>query len=125
MIHALLGAAFVIAMALYTVSIWSHHTKVRRDSVAQMSGPVLTMFGTALALDTFATTFLCATAATEWKWNLHTISGTAALAIMAIHFVFSLAGFIQGGILAMTVNRLSPWAWCVWMISFISGLPIW
>jgi len=109
---------FVIAFALYTFVIWWHRLRAHA-----LHPWMAALFGIGLAADLLGTVLLCAASAASWTWTLHTASGLAALGIMASHFVWAVRAAKAGGSMERNFNRFSPWAWCIWIVSFISGIP--
>ncbi len=81
------------------------------------------IFSLGLAADMGGTFFVCVLAAKEWSFNLHTVSGLASLLIMAIHFAWALLAVEFGGKFGAYFDRFSVWAWSLWLVAFISGIP--
>jgi len=113
----ILELLFVGALILYTTVILSH--KFRKS----LSGWMVWVFGLALTADTAGTIFVCIVAAKRWIWNLHTISGLASLVIMAVHFVWALLAINKKWKFEVYFNRFSIWAWLLWLVAFVSGIP--
>jgi hypothetical protein len=84
----------------------------------------IVMFGTALAIDTSATAFVCIirTGASLWPNTIHATMGYLALVIMALHFTWALSSK-RGGLGQKYFHRWSPVAAVIWFIAFISGIP--
>ena len=115
--HAL-ELLFIVALILYSLVIWSHKFKKK------LSVWMVVLFGIALSADVSGTIFLCAAAAIKWRWNLHTISGLASILIMALHFIWAYLALRSKGVFERYFNYFSIWAWCLWVVSFISGIPM-
>jgi uncharacterized repeat protein (TIGR03987 family) len=110
---------FVIALLLYSVVIWTH--KINKELLYWM----MVAFGIAFFLDAFATVVVCANAKAGWTWNLHTITGLASLLIMGLHFVWAVGAYANVGKLGKYFDRYSVYAWVLWLVAFVSGIPIW
>lgn len=108
---------FVIALVLYSLAIWSHKFE------GKLRPWMVWVFGAGLLADIAGTVLLCVTAAEKWQFNLHAVSGFAALAIMALHFSWALFAIVSGGKFESYFNRFSVYAWCLWMVAFTSGMP--
>ncbi|KKU04870.1 MAG: hypothetical protein UX07_C0025G0011 [Parcubacteria group bacterium GW2011_GWA2_45_30] len=108
---------FVIALLLYSLSIWSH------KMTGKMHFWMLCIFGAGLAADILGTTLLCVINTARWQFTTHTISGFAALIIMALHFVWALRAVKIGGKFESYFNRYSVSAWFLWLFAFVSGIP--
>lgn len=108
---------FVAALLLYSLVIWSHQVK------KNLRVWMVWLFGIGLAADAGGTVFLCMAAASKWTFTLHTLSGAVSLLIMALHFVWALFSVMFGGRFQVYFNRFSVWAWLLWLVSFISGIP--
>ncbi len=70
------------------------------------------------------TFLLCVAAAHSWQWNTHSIAGLAALVIMAAHFGWYLLALFKSGKWAVSFHRWSVAAWAVWLVAFVSGIPV-
>ena len=109
---------FVIALIFYTIAILSH----KKMGVLKLW--MIVVFGIGLLADLSGTIFLCVLHSAGWVWNLHTISGLAALVIMFLHFVWALLSLLKKDQFEEKFNRYSVYAWCLWLISFMSGIPM-
>lgn len=109
---------FVVALILYTTAIWSH--KIKKEFRLWM----IWLFGFGLTADIAGTVFLCVAVSEKWIFNLHTVSGLLSLVIMAIHFLWALLAIKNRGKFELYFNRFSIKAWLLWLVAFISGIPI-
>lgn len=107
---------FFIALILYSVAIWS-------DRKAMELRPwMISVFALAVALDSLGTVLLCATATDALRVNVHTVTGMASLLIMLAHFLWAFTAYWKSDAAsAARFRRWSPWAWGLWMVSFLSG----
>lgn len=108
---------FVLALVLYTIVIWSHRFS------RKLYHWMVILFGIGLLADVSGTIFLCVVASTRWAWTLHTVSGLVSLLIMAAHFVWALMAIRLAGKSESYFNRFSLYAWSLWLIAFITGIP--
>lgn len=109
---------FVAALVLYSFVIWSH--KFGRKLDIWMVG----LFGLGVIADIGGTVLLCVSMTARWTWTLHTYSGLAALLIMALHFIWAVLAISKEGSWKTYFDRFSVFAWCLWVIAFISGMLI-
>ena len=107
---------FFLALCLYSFVIWMHTYR------AVFRTWMIWMFGIALAADMSGTVFLCIAPSAQWKLNLHTVTGFLSLLIMAVHFIWALMAVMIGGRFETYFQRYSIWAWCLWLVAFISGM---
>ena len=105
---------FIIALILYSVSIWAD------QFAGRLRGWMIISFGLGLSADAAGTVLLCSAAASRWHWNFHTVTGLASLAIMALHFAWALVALSDHRTAAM-FHRWSVAAWALWLCSFFSG----
>lgn len=113
-----LESLFVVALVLYTTVIWTHRIK------GNLKPWMVWTFGAGLTADTLGTVLLCGLAITNWSWSLHTVSGLLALVIMALHFAWALHAHLRGGAAAHHFHRFSLYAWVLWLVSFVTGIPV-
>lgn len=109
---------FVAALILYTLVIWVHRIQHR------LYGWMIWLFGAGLLADISGTIFLCAISAVSWKFTLHTVSGFVSLIIMALHFSWAFLAHAAHGKFEAYFNRFSVYAWLLWLVAFISGIPL-
>lgn len=108
---------FIAALILYTAAIAWHKVKVK------LSNKILFIFGTGLLCDILGTVFLCILHSEGWEWTFHSISGLAALIIMALHFAWALLAVSIKNKFEEPFNKYSVYAWLLWLSAFISGIP--
>ena len=108
---------FFIALLLYSFVIWLHQL------TKSFSPWMVWLFGIGLGADISGTVFLCVAAASKWTFTLHTISGLVSLLIMALHFGWALLSMMLGDKFETYFKRFSLFAWFLWLIAFVSGIP--
>ena len=108
---------FPAAALLYTIAIGGEQWR------KGLNGWIFVVFAVAWILDASATIFVCVIKPNAWTWSFHVFMGCLALGIMTTHFVWAISALrAQGGAL-LRFHYFAPWAWGVWMVSFISGIP--
>lgn len=112
------GLLFGLAAVLYLCAISAGFIQwgLRRWSVST--------FAVALAIDTFATVYVCIIRAkvSIWPETFHGAMGYLALFIMAVHFVWALFS-LRGGLSKKCFHWGSPFAAAIWIFAFVSGIP--
>ena len=108
---------FVLALALYTIVIWFHRF------TGKLYTWMVLLFGIGLLADISGTILLCITASERWMWTLHTVSGLISLLIMTVHFFWAVTAIRMAGKSEFYFNRFSIYAWSLWLIAFITGIP--
>ena len=61
--------------------------------------------------------------ATKTNLNIHTVCGFAALIIMFLHLIWAILALIKRGKAQELFSRFSVYAWAVWLVAFITGIP--
>lgn len=113
-----LESLFFVALILYSTAIWSHRLK------GTLLPWMVLIFGIAFTTDALGTILLCGRAAGGWEFTLHTVSGLISLIIMGFHFLWALRAKHRGGLFERRFHRYSPWAWGLWLVSFMTGILI-
>jgi len=104
------------ALAFYSAGVW------RAFFAGQLETSHVAFYWLGLLCD-FTGTELMRRLAGGLRWNLHTATGVAALALMLVHAVWAtrvLRGKQQPRLRAFP--RISIAVWVIWLIPFISGL---
>lgn len=109
---------FLVAFLLYGTVIIAHQVlkRINRWMVA--------LFGIGLVADFSATLVVCIVYGPSWQWNAHSISGLAALPIMASHFFWCRKARRGSDNAKKRFHRLSPFAGMFWVAVTVSGIPI-
>lgn len=79
----------------------------------------------------FITGFLCDLSGTTMMYikagkiilNVHGGSGLAALLIMFLHLIWAILALKKRGKALELFSRFSVYAWGIWLIAFITGIP--
>ncbi len=109
---------FPLAALLYSIAIGKERWQKRLKPLT------VAIFATALVVDSGATIFVCVMKAKTLVPTFHGTMGWLALAIMATHFVWAIKALLKKGHAMARFHRYSPYAWVVWLISFVSGIPL-
>lgn len=107
---------FTLALVFYTMAIISNQV------LGKLGAWIVWVFGTALACDIVGTLTLCVFTSGAWRWTVHSMSGLAALMVMALHFTWGMMAFRRPQH-ADRFHRWSGLAWLLWLSAFVSGLP--
>ncbi len=108
-----------LAFLLYSVAIWTEQLR------GGLSRRIISVFIFGFICDVLGTFGMIAQARSHHApISIHGLSGEIALVIMLIHLLWALKSIRSGGQSAERFNCCSPYAWCVWMIAFLSGIPV-
>lgn len=106
----LITAAFV----LYTTAIWAEKIK------HQLRHWMLLVFISGFMCDLVGTSLM---ALHMKSISIHSICGILALLIMLIHLLWAVDALARGGRCQALFTKYSIYAWLVWLIAFVSGVP--
>ena len=106
----------IAALILYSVGVWS-------EKLAGWLKPWhLACFFAGLVFDTTGTT-LMGEIARQFQFNLHGITGAAAIVLMLGHAVWAaVVIWTRREQLRASFHRLSLFVWAVWLVPFVSGM---
>lgn len=109
---------FIVALVLYTWLIWTRHF------FHWEMGPLfLVLFGLAVGVDLGATLSVATIHRDAISWTSpHVVSGIMSLIVMAVHFVWACLAYHRPVSFGVVFDRWSPWAWALWLVSFLTGL---
>lgn len=113
----------LLSVVLITLALLLYSTAVRMNWQARrLRGAHVAIFWCAVTADALATRFMGARVETI-RWDLHTISGYLALALMAGLTLWGTAALLQkrDDRLA-SFHRLAIPIWIVWVGSYITGV---
>ncbi|MEJ2139620.1 MAG: HsmA family protein [Gammaproteobacteria bacterium] len=106
------------ALILYTIAIW------RNWRLKELTTAQITLLWLGLVCDALATRMM-GMSVEETTWDLHTISGFAGLALMAILAVAGTwAKRSNNQKLLTTFHRYAVPIWVIWAVSFATGVWI-
>ncbi len=104
------------ALVFYSTAIWSE--RFARGLKLWM----VVIFTTGFFCD-LSGTLIMRSISTGTKFNTHTIAGFSALIIMLLHLIWAIVAILWRGKAQELFSRYSIYAWGVWMIAFITGVP--
>ncbi|HEX9019486.1 MAG TPA: HsmA family protein [Anaerolineaceae bacterium] len=107
--------SMISALVLYSVGVWS-------EKFAGWLKPWhLVCFFAGLVFDTTGTTIM-SEIARQFQFNLHGITGAAAIILMLAHAAWAaVVLWIKRDGLRASFHRLSLFVWAVWLVPFFSG----
>lgn len=106
----------IAALVLYSIGVW--HEKL----AGWLKPWHLACFFAGLVFDTTGTT-LMSEIARQFQFNLHGITGAAAIVLMLGHAIWAaVVLWSRRDKLRATFHRLSLFVWAIWLIPFISGM---
>ncbi len=106
------------ALVLYTIVVW-RNWQLKLLTTAQI---ILLWLG--LAADALATRMMGLSVEVT-TWDLHTISGYAGLALMAVLAVVGTWAKWSGGQALLTsFHRFAIPIWLIWVVSYVTGVVI-
>jgi len=116
----LLAAIIVISMALifYSVGVWSERFQGR------LKGWHVVAFALGLICDFVGTAFMAELLRLTGQDNrLHTVLGSVAIFLMAIHALWALWTWRRGTVKARHhFSRFSIIIWCIWLLPYFAGM---
>lgn len=105
------------ALVLYTIAIWSerlsHGLKLW----------MIVLFSLAFSCDLAGTSLMFCLAEIKFQFCLHSLAGYLALLIMGLHLAWAWQAFRQRGRREELFHRFSIFAWLLWLLAFLSGVP--
>lgn len=110
--------SILTACALYTTAIWSEQFR------GWLMRWMVVLFALGFLFDCMGTWLMIVHVINDGlPLTIHSYSGIAALAIMLVHFIWAASAEKSGWSASDLFNRFSPYAWCLWMTAFLSGVP--
>ena len=106
------------ALILYTIAIWSE--KLAKDGLKSW---MVKIFTSAFVCDLLGTYLMFCRATIKFQLNFHSLWGYVALAIMGLHLFWALVALKYHGRTEKCFHYLSLFAWLIWLLAFISGIP--
>jgi len=106
----------VSALVLYSTAIWSE--RIANGLKLWM----VSIFTLGFLCDLVGTTIMRLKAA-KIVLNAHSICGYSALIIMFLHLIWTILAIIKHGRSEELFSRFSIYAWTIWLIAFLTGIP--
>ena len=105
-----------LALVLYSTAVWLNWRSRR------LTAGVLVIFWIAVACDALATRFMGARVETI-RWDLHTISGYLALALMGMLAAWgTLVLLARRDEWLASFHRIALPVWTLWVVSYLTGV---
>lgn len=116
MLLILATVSMVFAVTAYTTGVFSErkaHTLKKKHIIIFLIG---------LFFDTTGTTLMGAIS-DGFTFDIHGITGLAALILMLIHVVWAVIVYLKGSEQAKAnFHKYSLWVWLLWLVPFITGM---
>lgn len=110
-------AAITGALVFYTLGVWGE--KLSRS--LKLWHVVLFWLG--LVCDTGGTALMGNLAGSAFTVNFHSITGMAAILLMAVHAVWASVTLLQNRAAARrSFHKFSLLVWVIWLIPYLSGM---
>lgn len=106
----------VSALVLYSTAIWSE--RITNGLKLWM----VLIFTLGFLCDLIGTTIM-RLRATKIVVNTHSICGYIALIIIFLHLIWAILAIIKHGKSEVYFSRFSVYAWTIWLIAFLTGIP--
>jgi uncharacterized repeat protein (TIGR03987 family) len=107
--------AILIAATVYTVAVFAE----RRAGVLKPWH--LALFWLGFVFDTTGTT-LMARIAGGWQWDVHGVTGAAAIVLMLVHSTWAtIALLLKQDDVLHQFHKFSIFVWILWMVALLSG----
>ena len=107
----------VAAFVLYTLAVWSEHFS------RKLKPWMVAVFALGFVGDLLGTSLMFLRAAEKFTMSVHSLSGSAALLIMFLHLSWAVLALAKRGKAEEYFTRFSRFAWGLWLVAFISGIP--
>ncbi len=108
--------AMILALTLYSVGVWGEKI------VGRLKPWQLWFFWFGFACDTAGTTMMGRIAG-KFDWDVHGLTGLAAILLMALHAVWATVALaLKQEKVIVHFHRFSVTVWTLWLIPFFSGV---
>ncbi|MCF7834598.1 TIGR03987 family protein [Candidatus Gracilibacteria bacterium] len=112
------GIIFItLALVLYTTAVWTEKIKKKLQLW------IVLTFASGFICDLIGTSIMFSVAEHKFSLALHSICGYLALIIMFLHLIWAILSIRKIGRYEEYFTKFSVFAWCIWLIAFISGIP--
>ena len=110
--------AMILALVLYSIGVWGEKL------VGRLKPWQLWFFWIGFACDTTGTT-LMGRMAGKFDFDVHGLTGLAAILLMALHASWATAALVlkQEKVIA-NFHRFSVAVWTLWLVPFLSGMAL-
>ncbi len=105
------------ALILYTSSIF-----IERH-IGYLKIWIVILFASGFLSDLTGTSMMFYLSEVKFSLALHSICGYSALLIMFAHLIWAILAIRNIKNCQKYFTRFSIYAWCIWMIAFVSGIP--
>ncbi len=113
----------LIAVTLITAALFSYSTAIWSEKfVKKLKLWMVVVFISGFLCDLSGTSMMYIEAG-KINFNIHGLSGMTALVIMFLHLVWAILALKKRGKAQELYSRFSVYAWGVWLIAFITGIP--
>ena len=113
-----IGIIFItLALVLYTTAVWTE--KIKR----KLKLWIVITFALGFACDLIGTSIMFLIAEHKFAFSLHSICGYLALIIMLLHLLWAILSIQKIGRYQEYFTKFSIFAWCIWLLAFVSGIP--
>ncbi len=107
--------AIVLALILYTVSIWSER------AIGDLRLWMVLTFLIGFLCDLIGTFIM--SMKTTISFNVHSLFGFLAVIIMAFHLLLAVMALKKIWKAEVLFKKFSVYAWSIWVLAFITGMP--
>lgn len=109
--------AITLALVFYTVGVWSEKLQ------GSLRAWHLAMFWAGFVFDTAGTTLMGRLARDVFTLSFHSVTGAAAILLMAAHAVWATAVLVRGSAAQRRgFHRFSIVVWLIWLVPYLSGM---
>lgn len=105
------------ALCLYTFSIF------KERKTGHLNAFLMIIFASGFTCDLIGTSMMFSLAKVKFSLALHSICGYSALLIMLAHLIWAILAICGVGNYQRNFTRFSIYAWAIWIVAFISGIP--
>lgn len=106
-----------LALILYTFSIF------RERRIGRLNVWLVVVFAAGFIGDLAGTSIMIFRSTAKFALVLHSVCGYFALALMLAHLIWAILALKEAGKYQIYFTKYSIYAWAVWVIAFISGMP--
>ncbi len=108
----------IAALSFYSIGVWGEKI------VGRLKPWHLFFFWFGLLFDTLGTTAMGQIAG-GFSFNLHAVTGLAAIVLMIVHAIWATLVLVQKREAAIhNFHRISIFVWLLWLIPFFSGMVL-